>query len=445
MNVLLLVVALTSTPASATELVWDGFYRSRVLVYDSLSLSDSNENAEGLSSVIDHRFSVRPSWLLSEHASLHGQVEVLPFEAWGSEPAVGTDPVTGDAFANATADGVTGSGPGLAATRAWGEAGFKAGESGWLTVSMGRMPMEWGAGILWNPGNEPYDEYGDTADRFQVAGNLGQVWLMGAWDVQYEGFLGAEDDMQSASLALGYRTEASGFALLNNYRYQPENDWNAYTGDLWALTQLGPIRLEVEAVGRFAGGNLETGANGISESAFGGMLDVEYRADPLGLGLEGGFATGDADPDDSTLHTFSFDPDHDVGVVMFEEYLPTLATPVQNETNAGRTAAAAVTGDGVANALYLRPSVRYQPKPYATAELAWLMATQAKAAAGATGGYGHEVDLTLRLDPHPHVWFQGTVGVLLPGKRYSEYESEDYGGGFDTPAVGFRAYGTVEF
>lgn len=445
MNLPLLVLALTSAPAGAAELVWDGFYRSRAQLYDSLSLSDTNEYSEGVSASLDHRFSLRPAWHLSDRASLHAQVELLPFAVWGDEPAVGEDPVTGELTANATADGVTQSGAGLRATRAWGEASFQAGESGWLTVSAGRLPMQWGAGILWNPGDEPDDEYGDTADRVQLAGNFGQVWLLGAWDVQYEGFLGAEDDMQSASLGLGYLTESSGFALLNNYRYQPEYQWNAYTGDLWGRVHLGPIELELEAVARFAGGDLETGANGISESAFGAMLDAHYRADPLTLGLQAGFASGDSDPDDTSLHTFAFDPDHDVGVLLFEEYLPTLSTQVLNEANQGRTYEAAVTGDGVSNALYLKPSVRYAPRDFVSGEVAWLMATQARAASATPGGYGHEFDLTLRLDPHPHVWFQGTVGLLLPGKRYSEYESEDYGGGFEAPAVGVKAYGTVEF
>lgn len=439
-----LVALLLSAPASATELTWDGYYRGRVLAYDSLSLSTptGNEASEGFSAAFDHRMRLQPSWLVSEHAALKAQVDLFPYQLWGDETATYTDPVTGETIATANADGTLPVGAGLVATRAWAEAYTPIGR-----FAVGRMPMEWGAGILWNAGNDPQNEYGDTADRLQFSTRVGPVFVMAAYDVQFEGFLGAEDDMQSLSLGVGYRTETAGVGLLNIYRYQPTNEYQAYTGDLWAFTELGPVRAELEAVGVFGAGDLSTGANDVDILSFGGMLDLAYATDKLTIGLEGGFATGDEDPDDEKIRTFSFDRDHDVALVLFEETLPTLQTSVLNESNGGRTTEAALTGDGLSNVLYLRPSVKYRLFPNLEGELSWftgMMASGPESTAGRTG-YGNEFDLSVRYDPHPHVWVKATGGVLLPGTYFTEYEHPDLGGGFDEPAWAGRLIGTVEF
>lgn len=436
------LLALALPTAHAAELTWDGYYRGRALLYDSLSLSESNDATEGFSSAFDHRMQLRPSFLLSEHASLHAEVELFPYQLWGDEPDTYTDPVTGEAIAIAQADGTAPLGAGLVATRAWGEAYTSIGR-----FSLGRMPMMWGAGLLWNDGNDPEDEYGDTADRFQFSTRVGPIFVLAAYDVAFEGFLGAEDDMSQASLGLGYRSETAGVGLLNVYRYQPSEQFQSYTGDLWAFTQLGPVRAELEVAGVFGAGNLDTGATDIDIMAFGGFLNAEYALDKLTIGVEGGFATGDKDPDDEKIHTFTFDRDHNVALVLFEETLPTLQTSVLNESNGGRTTDAALTGDGLSNVLYLRPSVSYKLRPDVGAELSWFTGTMAAGPAATDGrtGYGNEFDLSVRYDPHPHVWVKATAGVLVPGKYYSEYEDTDLGKGFDKVSWGGRLIGTVEF
>ena len=440
----MLALLFLSTNAQAAELTWQGFYRGRALLYDSLSLSTTNPNAEGTSNYFDHRLLLRPSWMISDHAAIHAQVDVFRLALWGENPDVYVDPVTGETTSSTMVDGVVTEGTGMQAVRGWGEA-----YTGWGRFSLGRMPMQWGSGILWNDGNDVYDEYGDSADRFQVTTKVGPVFIMGAYDVQYEGFLGAPDDMQAASLAVGYRTETLGVGMLNNYRFRPEEPYayQAYTGDLWAMAQLGPVHAEVEAVGVFGGGDLETGANDITVMAFGVMAKGHYQGEKLGFGGEFGVATGDDDPDDEKLTAFSFDRDHNVGLLLFEEPLPTLQTSVMNDSNGGRTLDAAQSGDAISNAVYFRPSIRYKILPQLEAEAAWLVAGRAdgEGANEPNEGYGNEFDLSLRVDPHPHVWFQGTFGVLLPGPLYSKYEDEDLGGGFDAPAVGARLVGAIEF
>jgi len=442
----LFALLLAVSHAQATELVWQGYYRARGLAYDSLSLSTTNTNAEGFSSTIDHRLLLRPSWLISNHAAIRAEVDVMKLSLWGEDPDTYIDPVTGEETPVATTDGVSNVSSG-AGVRGWGEA-----YTSWGRIAMGRMPLQWGAGVLWNDGNAVDGEYGDTADRLQISGTVGPVFLMGAWDVQVEGFSGADDDMQSVSFAAGYRSETVGVGVLNNYRYRPESNetddpYQAYTGDIWAFAELGAVRAELEGVAVVGGGSLGNGADDITVTAFGLMVKGDYKADKFGFGAEFGVATGDNDPSDKTLTTFTFDRDHNVGLFLFEEPMPTLAAAVSTEANEGRNLDAVRSGDSIENAIYFRPAVRYRLTPQFQAEAAWLVAGRADSAGTneTEEGYGNEFNVSLRWDPHPHVWFQGTMGVFLPGPLYTEYDDSDLGKGFDEAAVGARLVGAVEF
>ncbi len=444
---LLLAAILSSPGARAADLTWEGFYRGRYLLYDSLSLSDTNAQSEAASSAFDHRLRLQPAWTISEHAQIHAQLDVLAYSLWGDNADAWTDPVGGDTLALAEVDGVATSGAGMRATRAWAEAYTGIGR-----FSVGRMPLQWGAGILWNDGNDPLSEYGDTADRVQYTTRAGPVFVMGALDIQSEGFVGdgegaLPDDMAGVSLAVGFRSETAGLALLNNYRFQPSNEWGAYTGDVWGWSEIGPLRIELEVAGTFGGGNLDTGANDIDVTAVGAMLDAGWNGEKFGFGAQGGVATGDADPNDASVKTFRFDRDHNVALMLFEEPLPTLSTTVRNDANGGRTTDAALSGEGVSNALYVRPRVSYNLLPTLRVETAYITAALAKGPETTDGrtGYGHEIDLSVRYDPHPHLWVQGTAGVLIPGAYYSAYTDPDLGGGFDKPALGARIVGVAEF
>ena len=98
-------LALVSPVAGATELTWEGHYRARAQLFDSLSvanaaseleLEDDQLDPEGLAMSFDHRFRLQPNWLLSEHASLHAQFDLFPFLEFGNQPETIIDPVSGD-------------------------------------------------------------------------------------------------------------------------------------------------------------------------------------------------------------------------------------------------------------------------------------------------------------------------------------------------------------
>jgi hypothetical protein len=454
-------LALFSHSAGATELTWEGYYRARGRFFDSLSVADAGTLAvpdsdqletEGVSLWMDHRFRLQPNWLLSEHASLHAQLDLLPFVNFGEEPETITDPVSGDPLPyelsgavvvpSTDEGGVTTQN--IQVTRAWGEVTGSIG-----TFAFGRMPVSWGSGMIWNDGNEPLDEYGDTADRLQLTSPIGPVYLMAAFETDYEHYVGESDDISTVSASVAYKTETAGIGLYNTFRYwseSAESKYGAYTGDLWGRAQMGPITAETELAAVLGSGDLGP-ANDIRIGAFGGWLSVGLDNDKLIAGVAGGFGTGDSDPNDDVLKTFTFDRDFNRALILFEENLPTLAPKLVNEENGGRDYTYVRTSTALRNVLFLQPTVGYHLFPQLKATVTMFASQAAKLPEDESDnkGYGLEFDAALRYDPFPHAWFQARAGYWMPGRYFSEYGDSTDTYGFERPVAAIELVGVVEF
>lgn len=451
MSIFLPLALLVASPgASAAQLEWAGHYRARGLLFDSLSLSDTNAQAEGTSNLFDHRLRLQPRFHITERVGLYAQIDALNLVPWGEQVEAWEDPVTGDTTylaydqtlvspTNSTGAALPG---GVSVTRAWGELYTDIGR-----FRFGRVPLHWGAGIWQNDGFSPDAEYGDTADRIQFTSRVGVLYLMGAYDVNYEGYLNVPDDMQSLNVAFAYQTESLGLGFHNQYRWQPSEGLSLYTGDLWARAQMGSVEIETEVVGVFGAGNLGGGANDLRIASVGAMLRGDAEFDKLIAGVEVGLATGDAEPDDGNIKTFTFDRDHNLTLMLFEEPMPTLEATTANETNGGRDYDAVRTGEGIRNAMYLRPHVGYRIMDELTLDLAVFGAQAARLpeADRDNKGYGWEVDASVIYQPYEHFELRGQAGLFLPGKYYSAYEDDELGGGFDQPAIGGMLTGSVQF
>jgi hypothetical protein len=447
----LLLLALPGT-ATAAEVAWDGFYASSGHLYNSLSLSDTNTRAEGASAYLDHRARLAPSLLLSDKVSLRTQVDLLPWVLWGGDPVVPTDITTGEELALTSTQAVeaptTDDGAAtlqnIAVTRLWGELNTGIG-----IVRFGRMPVEWGTGMVFNAGNNPTNTTGDTADRVQITSPIGPVHVIGGLELPYEGFVGEPDDLRGAFAGVLYQSETAALGTYHSYRWQKYEDdqFGAWIGDLWAKAQLGPAVVEGEFAAIVGSGDLSTGANDVSIVSFGANLGGRYQAERLRVGLGLGLAGGDGDDEDSKLSTFSFDPNFDVALLMFEQPMPMLETQVKNDANGGRDTEAVRITNGVQNALYLRPSVGWQLNDMLTGDLSLFAARATKLPddAETERGYGTEVDLDVNFTPFEHFLLRSTTGVLLPGPYLSDYEHDDLGGGFDRPVFGTRLVASVEF
>ena len=442
--------------ANAVEVSWDGHYRTRIRTFNSLSLADksANPNSEEGSWWADHRLRLAPGFKFSEHVSVFTEVDVLPFVPWGDSPVGMTNPLTQEPrpsvysyslSAPTTPDGADAQ-QNINIRRVFGELSTK-----YAKIRFGRMPVHWGSGMVYNAGNDPLSEYGDTADRVQVTAPIGKIHLIGAFETNAENYVNTGDDLKTITGAIAFLGERAGLGTYNTYRWQKIDDdaeFSIFTADIWAEAQLGGTHLEWEFAFQLGGGDYSESINDVRVTGVGSHISALFGNDRLRGGLAMGFATGDKDPYDNHYSTFHFDPDFNMALMLFEEAMPVLMHSNPHPTNnGGREYGAVQLGDGISNALYMRPVMQFTVMDGLDTEIAWFAAQAAKVSDASSGkkGYGSELDITIDYRPFDHFELSTTVGFFFPGKYFQQYQHEEFGGGFDSTAVGTQIVGTIDF
>jgi len=441
-------------PAQAAEVVWDGHYRTQVRYFDSLSVSADNELTEESSMWTDHRLRLQPTFILSDKVRLHTELDLLPFVTWGDESVVTTDLASGTSAPIVTSttvqspsaeDGSAGL-SNLQVRRVWGQI-----DTGLGQARIGRMPVEWGAGMIWNAGNDPLDEYGNTADRVQFTAPVGPVYLIGAYEVPYEGFVNDTDDVKQGTVGVAYLGETASIGSYNTYRWQSREDnskFRLFTGDIWAKATLGQAELEWELGFQLGGGDLSESINDVRITGLGSVLNARIHGAKLRAGIGLGISSGDANPFDNEYRAFRFHPDYDIALLMFEEPMPVLAHDNPHAfNNGGREYGAVRMNEGIENAMYLRPSIGYRLREDLTvdASLIAAQATKLPEELKEVRGYGAEVDVTIEYTPFEHFSITSTSGLFMPGRYLSDYSHDEFGSDFDQTVFGSRLLGTIEF
>lgn len=427
---------LAAIPASAAEVEFEGFYRARARAYSSLSIDpDFAEAYEGLSSYVEHRLWLKPKFLLNDQVMVAAEIRGLDGVVWGNRPVSWFDPSSDSTVPLAFTEQLTAPVPesdaddallDLTLWRVYGE--IHAGDH---RFRFGRLPLHWGLGIWQNDGLGLHGEYGDSADRVQWEGLFGNIYASLAVDVMAERFIATDDDTVAANAMAAWRTEQVVAGLNLQFRHtsnaeDPEASLDLFTASGAFDAELGQLEVHAEIVGRFGGGDLDTGANDVQIAAAGGALDAMLRTDLLDAGLTLAVASGDGDLGDNRIHTFLFDRDFNLGFILFEQPLPTLAAAIPTAENGGRDFDSALTGPALANAIVFVPKVgRALPGDLRVDVQAVIARTAKLPEGGAFEGrrfYGAEGGATLTYTGLDHVDLSGTLGVLVPGPHFTALE-----------------------
>jgi hypothetical protein len=297
-------------------------------------------------------------------------------------------------------------------------------------LRVGQQPNHWGLGILANDGDHPSlfgdYRYGQIVERILFAtkpgGKDSDVTVAIGGDLVYRdntARLSDGDHAFQGVLAALYEKKNFDIGIYGVYRNQ-ENDRNSGGSDFLGYTD----KLEVgvlDAYGRFTSrvpftdaylfGAFEaatifgstnylrtaeqtaSGTNvlvrsyggaaqlGVAHVAKGKRLLFEEdskKKTPFTYGdfvgqIELGYASGDADPLDGTEHRFTFDPNHKVGLILFDEILrfqtarAATAAKDPNLSNGTRPPPGIdlyPSNGGVFGAEYINPTFVYRPKAW---------------------------------------------------------------------------------
>jgi uncharacterized protein (TIGR04551 family) len=206
----------------------DGYFRTRGQLLDNLDLGrgtdaagrflfplplqrighDVNGNLTGRGGTLataNMRLRIEPTMNVSEHVRLRAQVDVLDNYVLGSNTSTLADsegspfpiPFFGSTRAYVQND-PTADRPAIQPKQVWGEVETPLG-----LLMFGRMPSEWGRGVLANAGCGLDDDYGDIVDRISFTLQpldtpLGKVSLTPILDFDSEGVLYADPTLGKA-------------------------------------------------------------------------------------------------------------------------------------------------------------------------------------------------------------------------------------------------------
>jgi uncharacterized protein (TIGR04551 family) len=293
------------------------------------------------------RFRFAPTINLSEEVRINSQIDFLDNVMLGSTPQVYQH--WGDNYQTVSTDEMYGyrQGGGVSdyvhVRRVWGEV-----ESSFGQLRFGRMPSNWGTGMLYNSGDGLDSDFGDSVDRISFAFKLNGWLIMPAFDFPNEGLsldsaagrpfdVSQMDDAYRIVAVMAYQHEQEdqramlkkGDWLINtglHFSYHAKNQsfyWmddsnpdfdetinnqiENYKRDVWGITPdiwfqflKGTFHLEMELAfdfGQVGKPSLNTVADqkALDIISWGSVFQADYGllSDQLRIGFEFGIASGD--------------------------------------------------------------------------------------------------------------------------------------------------------
>lgn len=423
-----------------------------------------------------HWFRATPTLNWSERLILTGQIDLLRGTVWGDT----ADEVGGDTAGRDDYDGFKTVDP------RWLFAEFR-GPGGQFFVKAGQMGSQWGLGLLANDGTQETffgdPLYGDIVERIVLqTGPIpivpleGGLVLAAGGDIVFDdgtaNVMDGDEAYQGVLAAVLVREEGQvgAYAVYRNQTNSIGDELKIGAFDLFAkfsaalpgggTTDKVTVALEsVVVTGRSS--FLRTIDRDAQDVLQGGAI-VQLGATMrwVDLGLELGWASGDGNTIDDTVTRFTFDPDHNVGIVLFDEVMAwqsaRAASLAADPDVAGRPARGIgllPTRGGVSGATYLFPTLRLKPAARLDVRLGAVFAQATsdvvdpfrQKASGAArnyrGGRSDSRDLGVELDagvrwqvPLSYVKLDLGLegGVLLPGHAFDDEDGE----GLDPIAAG---------
>ena len=345
---------------------------------------------------------------------------------------------------------------------------------------LGQMGSQWGLGILANSGDDWGAEFddqrgGDLVERFLYATQpfmlLGDSDFARAFVVGLAGDLVYEDENASlidgdiawqGVISVSYRPPGYDLGVYIAYRNQTDDDGDTLEAVAYDISgglkqKLGDfeLRAQAEAViltGTTNRARLEGAPEMLDIRSFGwaALLGFGYEDIGFDASFEAGYASGDNNRSDGTVRSFSFDANHKIGMILFEDVLGRMSVrALDRVADPGLSGVppkgfeTIPTNGAVTNAWYINPILRYRPMrqlvvkgglvwgvtdgdlvdPYNTAANGGYNASY-RGATGGGGDLGVELDGAVEFEMPVadlmgfRVGVQG--GVLFPGEAFDD-------------------------
>ena len=258
---------------------------------------------------------------------------------------------------------------------------------GSVGVQTGITTSHWGLGIIANDGNHEQlfsrVDYGDRVFRTAaVTKPMDKLVVMVGGDWVLEDDIGGYTDghmaYQGLASAQYIASKDNAVGFLSVYRHQTKIDTDkSLEGmilDVYAkgVQPIGGVDLYGAVEGVYLHGEHGQISNrmnpdGLAVRSYGAVAQLEVRHPSTHIGLNAGFASGDANSSDDVYSTFSFDRDYNAGSMIFDLHQAATEVATYNLITDPEHAGSppdgvdfAVTEGAIRQAMYLQPTVTYK-------------------------------------------------------------------------------------
>jgi hypothetical protein len=438
--------------ALSADLEWAGRYRFEGNFFKNLNL-DKNSGTE--TSYLTHHLILEPKIIATDGVTIRSRFDIF-------NNGLGNNAIGQTFGSHGAAAGSTGSAnpPSTTTTRQNDESIvatqlYLSWVNEFSAFVAGRVPFNFGLGMVYSAGNGPFDHFQSTKDLVSYKMVWGNLTLMPAYGKVREGFLNNEDDVNDYIIVAEYANSESNLSMgvMFDNRVAPVdgtapsngNDFQSPTGataiytggfsayslNLFVKKQWDTFNFGAE-LGFLSGGTGVQVAsatpgvnNSISLSGFGLATESNYKMGDATWGLRAGFASGD-DPDTSNYEGYLFSPNYDVAMIMFNRPLGQYDILRTSALAGSRPANAAYNGldtEVISNALYLAPTLKYAMGERFDLLVTAVYATLAKAPVASaqwsrSNTLGVESDVGLNYHPNDKITWVTTFGLLFPGAAF---------------------------
>jgi hypothetical protein len=383
------------------------------------SLSSANKPGAGsTSSFLEHRFLLRPDVLIDERFTIKSELNFLQATGGTNEvPPYFGAPL--DSYANKV-----GGRDALVVSQM-----YLNWASDWGLFRFGRIPKSWGLGLLYDAGEDLFDDYKTVRDRADFQAMLGSLGLRFAFEKGAENVLNGDfDDVDTYELAIDYSNAEGnsnvGILYSRNIRsfkgegMNSSHDVSIFAKKAWSKFQLGGEFASISEENRNASSGL--------------LVQADATLGNFRLGYDVAYASASSDSG------FRFNPNYRPFMFLFRQSLGSAidAKEIRGGAN-GRGVGSDVAGDGGRGALLNKLHASYN---FSGSQLTLGtdvgFASLGRKGTNGESNLGFETDLFLSHQWYDNFKLQYALGLLSPGKAF---------GGDPKTAWGFELKGALNF
>jgi len=409
---------LWTLPALSATFSLGGNYRFGTNMLINTDLASGKKPGAGNSmSFLEQRFLLQPNVLVDERFSIKSELNFLQSTANGVQPDMGTP--LDSRLSQATGTPATGT------QLLYVRSAHLNWTSDWGLFRFGRIPKSWGLGILYDGGQDVFDDYSTITDRADFQAMLGNLGLRVAFEKGAEGLLSNDaDDIDTYELAVDYANGSgdSNVGILYSRNVRSLNLGKNSSHDLSIFVKKSFNRFQL-------GGEFVSISEEKKSATNGALFQVDYLQGPWRLGYDFAYASS------SSNSAYQFHSNYKPFMFLFRQSLGT-ATPI-NESRSGRGVGSDVAADGGSGALVNKGHASYRfDSSQLTLGTNFGYAKLGSKGSNGSDSLGFETDLFVSQQWYENFKMQYAVGLLIPGDAF---------GPSSKAAWGFELKGALEF